>query len=257
MSKQIEHSIKILIFLCINSKYYLDNQNVNGTVINTTIKKTLAISSGSIEALKWSGMLFMTIDHANRIFFNQQFYQAYCAGRLAMPLFAFVFAYNLARVEPISLEMYNKTLMRLIFFGVLATPAYIAMNHIQRWFPLNILFAFLIVLSMLYLYDKGKWSLSICIFLIGGIFVEYSWSVLLLCASFWLFSKKPSVIAILPGLAGYSLLYILNDNNWGLAALPIIFLATQVDLKIPRWHYFFWIYYPAHMTLFYLIYKFI
>ena len=199
----------------------------------------------------------MTIDHVNRIFFNQQFYQAYCVGRLAMPLFAFVFAYNLARVEPISLDIFNKTLKRLVLFGVLATPAYIAMNHIEGLFPLNILFAFLVVLAMLYVYGKGQWQLSVCIFLFGGIFVEYSWSVLLLCASFWCFCKRSSAISIVFGLAGYILLYILNDNNWGLAALPIILLATLVDLKIPRWHYFFWVYYPAHMTLFYLIYKFI
>ena len=199
----------------------------------------------------------MTIDHVNRIFFNQQFYQAYCAGRLAMPLFAFVFAYNLARVEPMSLDIYNKTLKRLVFFGVLATPAYIAMNHIEGLFPLNILFAFLVVLAMLYVYGKGQWQLSVCIFLLGGIYVEYSWSVLLLCASFWCFCKRPSATSIFLGLAGYSLLYILNGNNWGLAALPIILLATVVDLKIPRWHYFFWDYYPAHMTLLYLIYKFI
>lgn len=197
----------------------------------------------------------MTIDHINRVFFNQKFYLAYCAGRLAMPLFAFVLAYNLARVEPISPEIYNKTCKRLIFFGVLATPAYIAMNHIEGLFPLNILFAFLVALTVLYCYEKGKAAFpwSICLFLIGGIFIEYSWSVLLLCFSFWSFCKKISFRAILMGIAGFVLLYKLNENNWGLAALPLIWLATFIDLKIPRWRYLFWIYYPTHMTLFCLI----
>lgn len=197
----------------------------------------------------------MTLDHINRVFFNQKFYLAYCAGRLAMPLFAFVFAYNLARVEPIPSEVYIKTCKRLIVFGVLATPAYIAMNNIEGLFPLNILFAFLVALTVLYCYEKGKaaFPLSICLFLIGGIFIEYNWSVLLLCASFWVFCKKPSLHSILMGIAGFILLSKLNENSWGLAALPLILLATLINLKIPRWRYLFWIYYPVHMTLFCLL----
>jgi len=201
----------------------------------------------------------MTLDHINRFFLNESYYSFYCAGRLAMPLFAFVFAYNLARTELITQEIYTKTVKRLVFFGLLATPAFIAMRRLEGLVPLNILFTFLVALTCIFFYEKGQKGMlfSVVCFLLGGLVVEYSWAGLLLTSAFWFYCKKSLILSLFMGLIAFPLLYVVNGNNWALAALLFISLAMVVDLKIPRYRYLFWIYYPAHLSVFYLINRFI
>ena len=212
------------------------------------------VSSGTIEALKWLGLITMTIDHINRIFLNMTYDSLYSIGRLALPLFAFVFAYNLAQNEGVS-SVYFKYFKRFIFFGLLATPGYIAMRKFEGLFPLNIMFTLLAAALTIYFYDKEDPNLPMAVFcgLIGGMLVEFNWAGVVLCVGFWLYCKKPTFAAMLMLLAGYTLLYYSNENNWGLASLPIISLLIPFDLKIPRLRFLFWIYYPAHLSLFVVI----
>ena len=85
------------------------------------------IADGSIEGLKWLAMVAMTFDHMNRIFFSMGNDLFYNIGRIAMPIFAFVFVYNIARSTEFVPANYYKSFKRLVFFGLLATPAYVAM----------------------------------------------------------------------------------------------------------------------------------
>lgn len=73
------------------------------------------------------------------LFYASSIQTLYCIGRLAMPLFAFIFAYNLARPDALPRGLYSKVLVRLVIFGAIATPGYIAMRHLQFIWPLNIL----------------------------------------------------------------------------------------------------------------------
>ena len=57
----------------------------------------VTISGGTLEALKWLGLVLMVLDHANKYLFAHAIPGAFEAGRLAMPIFGFVLAYNLAR----------------------------------------------------------------------------------------------------------------------------------------------------------------
>jgi hypothetical protein len=40
-----------------------------------------------------------------------------------------------------------------------------------------------------------------------------------------------------------------NRNFWAMTAIPVIFLAPQIKLNIPRIRYAFYIYYPAHLAV--------
>lgn len=209
-----------------------------------------------MEAVKWIALLSMTADHANRFFYEGSIYAAYCFGRLAMPLFAFIFAYNLARPDALERGLYSSTLNRLILFGILATPAYIAMRATNHLLPLNIMFSLALATLCLYLYDEGGFNnriFSLFVFYISGYLVEYNWITPLICITSWFFCKKPTVIRLLFCLLPFVLLNQNNLNAWSLLAIPIIFVATIVDIKIPRIRHFFYYFYPIHLTLFYIL----
>ena len=101
----------------------------------------------------------------------------------------------------------------------------------------------------IYFYEKeGPSARVIVCFLIGGMLVEYNWVGLAICFSSWQYCKKPTLISLITCLVAYLILDFANDSNWTLLAIPIIILATQINVKIPRWRYFFWVYYPLHLT---------
>lgn len=216
----------------------------------------LTISSGSVEALKWIALLSMSIDHFNRFFLDSGNNLAYKAGRIAMPLFAFIFAYNLARTSPITSTIYLKSFKRLVLFGTLATPGYMVMQHLNFILPLNIMFMFLVSVSLFFLIDQKRrmdLTLAILLFLIGGLFVEYNWIGILLCLCCWVYLRSHSLFALLGWVVAYWLLDLANGNHWALLSLPLILLATQIEIKLPRIPYLFYIYYPFHLSLFWVV----
>lgn len=209
-----------------------------------------------MEAVKWIALLSMTIDHANRFFYDGTIYPAYCFGRLAMPLFAFIFAYNLARPDAMARGLYASTINRLILFGLLATPAYIAMRTSDQWLPLNIMFSLALATICLYLYEEGSFNnriLALFVLYIGGYFVEYNWITPLICITIWFYCKKATIIRLVFCFLPFILLDQNNLNDWALLAIPIVMLATQIDLHIPRIRHFFYYFYPLHLTLFYFL----
>ncbi|MGC1183181.1 TraX family protein [Legionella sp.] len=215
---------------------------------------TIHINSGSMEAIKWIALLSMTIDHLNRFFFDTTIYSAYCAGRLAMPLFAFIFAYNLAQPDALPRGLYSKATQRLLFFGLLATPAYIAMR--QDIWPLNIMFTLAAATVSLFFYEQGNSRgrlISFSIFLISGPFVEYLWIGNFFCITAWFYCKRPSITRLLTCLVAYLFLGELNGNHWAVLSLVFIIAATKIKIKLPRIRHFFYYYYPAHLWIMYLI----
>ena len=213
----------------------------------------LAVSDGTIEALKWLALVLMTLDHINKYLFAEKLPGFFELGRLAMPLFGFVLAYNLARPGALQRGTHLHAIERLALFGVVATPFFIGMGGLGwGWWPLNIMFMLLTATGLIYLIEKGD-AVSLvaagALFFFGGFLVEFWWFALAYCVAAWWYCKSPSKRALVLWIAAAASLYVVNRNYWALAALPVIFAAPYIDLKMPRIRYAFYIYYPAHLAV--------
>lgn len=211
------------------------------------------ISNGTIEALKWIALFLMTLDHINKYIFNEKLPAMFEIGRIAMPLFGFVLAYNLARPNTLESGAYLRTMKRLMFWGVVSSPFFIALGGLAAgWWPLNIMFMLLLSTVILYLVEKGGSAnivAAIVVFLVGGAFVEFWWFALIFCLAAWWYCKTTSKAALFVWLLASASLYVVNRNLWALAAMPLILGAPFVQMKMPRFRYIFYAYYPLHLML--------
>lgn len=215
------------------------------------------ISSGAIEGLKWAGLLFMTIDHVNKYLFNGVHEWMFAFGRLAMPLFAIVLAYNLARSSELNRDALKRVAKRLLFFGLVATPPYILLGGVvDGWWPLNILFTLLVATACIYCLDSPQVShkvIGALLFLAAGSIVEFWWPAILFIVLCYLYfrTEKP-LLLVLCALALASL-YFINGNMWALLAILVIPAAPYVSIQLPRCRRFFYLFYPAHLVALLLI----
>ncbi len=229
----------------------------HGEMVRFANLPRLALANGTVELLKWLALLFMTADHFNKYLYNGTILGLTEIGRLAMPLFAFVFAYNLSRPETLERGVYPRVLKRLATIGAVSTVPYIALGGVTYgWWPLNILFTLLVSAAILFLLEKGgkrRIQAAVAIFIVGGAIVEFWWPAIIITLAAWQYCKQPNYPALATWIAATSSLYVINGNWWALATLPIIFTSPYMRLDFPRWRNAFYIYYPAHLAVLWLM----
>ena len=213
----------------------------------------LRLSSGSIELLKWLAAMLMTLDHINRLLLNNSVPSLYALGRIAMPLFAFVLAYNLAQSQSYVSGIHLRVIKRLAFFALISMIPFSALNNLlQGWLPLNILFMLLfgtVIIAVLESNIKAKLALAIFLFILAGAVIEYWWAGLGLFIFFWRCVRTITWVNILGVVVFLLLLGNVNNNEWAFAVLPIIYAATQIKFEIPRVKHFFYLFYPLHLSI--------
>jgi hypothetical protein len=211
------------------------------------------ISNGSLEALKWVGLLLMTGDHINKYLLHEASPALYALGRIVMPLFGFVLMVNLTRAGALETGLHLRVMKRLAIFALLATPAFV---HLVDWWPLNILATLWLATLIVRLLERGgrtRRCAALIAFLLGGSMVEFWWPALLCCLAAWALLRRPSGLRLLLwGLATASLA-VINGNFAALAALPLIWGASQIDIPMPRSRWVFYAFYPAHLSLLVLV----
>ncbi len=198
----------------------------------------------------------MTLDHFNKVILNSSFPLMSDVGRLAMPIFGFVLAYNLARGNALSRNVHLNAIKRMVAIGIIATPFYIPTLGVGSWLPLNIMFTLLLVTLIIYVIEKGSWYREIAVMVLivyGSMLVDYLWFGVIYCLAVWFFCKKPSIFGLIFWLASAIGLFYVNANYLAIYALPLIYMATKVDIKMPRLRSAFYIYYPTHLMLLWAI----
>lgn len=211
----------------------------------------IVLSDGALEGLKWVALCAMLFDHVERLVLSgPSFGDATIFGRLAFPLFAFILGYNLARPGA-DANVYRRVLMRLFVFGLLSIPATFSLFGSAR---LNILFTLATAVGILWLWrfrHRNRWLVfSLSLWLLLGSVLEYAWfGVGLVLAHYAWVRTRGSLLGITALILGYSGLAVSNGNHWGTAALILILLATGLSVKIPRLKWFFYAFYPLHLTI--------
>jgi len=227
------------------------------TISAKTKTDIFVLSNGTVELLKWLALFFMTLDHFNKYVYSGTIPYLYEIGRLAMPLFSFVFAYNLARPKTLQNNVYQRVLSRLFVIGLISCVPFIALSPVKFGFwPLNILFTLFfsgLIIFILEKNNKHHLLLALVVFILGGSLVEFWWPALLMTISVWLYLKTFNKEYLFLWIFSVCSLFIINNNFYALLALPIIYIATKVNVEFPRWKYAFYIYYPGHLIIIWLM----
>jgi hypothetical protein len=201
-----------------------------------------ALSSGTVEALKWFAFVCMVVDHANTIWLGRSEAWMYAVGRIAMPIFAVVFGYNVVRSrDP------QAVIRRLLVIGVLVQP--VAMLTINRGelLPGNILLTFAAGALLWQMIEARRWVVAWVLLVASGLVVDYSVvGVALVAVSAAYFQHRAKGYLFLAG--GLSVaLCVMNGNLWALVGFAVVMAAGWVPLTVPRLRWAFLAAYPAHM----------
>jgi TraX protein len=217
----------------------------------------LVIPDGSLEALKWLALVLMTLDHVNKYLLHSTLPAMFNAGRIAMPVFAIVLAHNLARPGALATGSYRRAIKRMAIAGTVTTLPFVALGGLGwGWWPLNIMFTFLVATGAMALIDSGQTAKRIAaaaLLGIGGLFVEFWWPALALLMATWSYTNRPNWAAVTVGVAGLASLHWINHNDSAWAALPLVLLASRTNLPLPKLRWVFYVFYPAHLALIWLV----
>lgn len=214
------------------------------------------------DLLKIIAIATMVIDHIGRILYPDfVFFQA--IGRLAFPLFAYLIVLG---VE--STKKPLKYMVTLLVFAVISQIPYFLAFGIQPFERLNILFSLLLSALSIYYYGKRNILAFIPLLLSVVLMTEGSYYVVLTAVCMKLLKDNPKlgVLALVALNLQFLFMPELESQIQILAlfAVPLVFLHTKNWLKkeilIPETSlayttrkYFFYVFYPLHLAMLFLI----
>ena len=238
--------------------------------------------------LKLVAIVTMTVDHIGYMLFP--FATGFrIIGRIAFPIFAFLIAYGCTKTRNLSLYF-----LRLFGFGVWLQAAWLLF---MPTYNMNIFFTLSLGVACIWLIEKMRFVLDrpfLCVLgaiplicLIMGTAelarTDYGTSGVFLIILFWaglklleymraknfrVMATPASSVAIralivMTALVLFNLMYSLLYNYYGIqwySLFAVLFLALFWDkkLKIPTWEkWAFYLYFPVHMVVLYLIQTFL
>ncbi len=207
--------------------------------------KLPAFAGGTLTALKWLAVVLMVADHVDWLLLDNALGVHASLGRLVFPVFGWVIAYNLARPGAIDAGVHQRMLVRLAAIGAIAAPAYV---YLAGWLPLNIMFTLSLLVAITWAIERGHILLAAAAFAVAGGFVDYQWFGLTFALGVWA-AYRFNPAWIIAGLAGLAGLYVVNGNLAALWALPVLALASQLQLQLPRHQFAFYAVYPLHLAV--------
>jgi hypothetical protein len=214
------------------------------------------------ELLKIIAIVTMVSDHIGKILYPDLLLLQ-IIGRLSFPLFAYLVVLG---VE--STKKPRKYMATLLSFAVIAQVPYFLAFGIQPFERLNILFSLFLCAVTLYFYNKRSPLALVPLLLSIILMTEGSYYVVLTAVGMKLLKDKPKIGALALVALNLPFLFIPDFESQiqilSLLAVPLIFLHIKGWLKkemlIPEnslaystRKYFFYVFYPLHLALLFLI----
>ncbi len=200
--------------------------------------------------LKLIALITMLIDHVGFIFFPYDLTWR-LIGRLAFPIFAFGIAEGYTYTRD-----WRKYLLRLLILAIISQPIFLLTFKSS---DLNVVFTLAGGLLLIHCYESLKpWFLkylSIILVLVSAWYFNFEYGALgvLLILVFYIFRKKPFLFIIIGSLI-FVVYSIMNQHLIYLGSIAALFLIQSIPrkrLKLGR--YFFYIFYPGHLLVLYLL----
>ena len=214
------------------------------------------------ELLKIIAIVTMVSDHVSKILYPDLLLLQ-IIGRLSFPLFAYLVVLG---VE--STKKPRKYMATLLSFAVIAQFPYYLAFGIQPFDRLNILFSLFLCAVTIYYYNKRSPLALVPLLLSIILMTEGSYYVVLTAVGMKLLKDKPKIGALALVALNLQFLFIPDFESQiqilSLLAVPLIFLHIKGRLKkeilIPEnslaystRKYFFYVFYPLHLALLFLI----
>lgn len=209
------------------------------------------------ELLKWIAIITMTVDHVGAVLFPE-FEVLRWIGRLSFPLFAYLLVLGMESTRNV-----RKYFTRLFIFALISqVPFFLAIDY-EPFESLNIFFTLSFGLWFVYFFKKGSFVAFVPVF--ASLFLPFDYGIygIALIGCMYMLTKNQNFGALLVVLLNALFLVSISSQILSLFALPLILLHNNGSLgtikfsegfKIPAWRkYFFYIYYPLHLALLYLI----
>ena len=221
-------------------------------------KKKFAVLDGT--ALKLIALASMVLDHVGDNFFPGQIWMR-VLGRIAMPLFAFCVAEGFCHTRN-----KGRYLLRL---GLFALISEIPFDLVTAGEPLefshqNIMLTFFWAILALLCYEritagkasKGQLALGCLVLLASGLGsvvlgMDYNLLAVGLVFLFYLLRQNPIPVRCLAGMAYHALLRNMGLYWFGLLGFIPIFLYN--GKRGPGLKWLFYLFYPGHLLLIYLL----
>lgn len=216
--------------------------------------------------IKLFAVLFMCCDHIGKAFFPNSYF-LYLLGVCSFPLFAFQIVQGYLHTSDV-----KKYLKRLSLFALISqVPFMLFIYKISgNIYKFNIFFTLSLGVLLIYIFDKVpnkiyKILSMLAIFAISIIFpIDYGfWGLLLILSFFILRNNKIlfSISYILLCISKYLPLFFYYSKPIYLyflicTIIPLCFMLLYNSKQGPKIKAFFYMFYPIHLSIIYLLFNF-
>jgi hypothetical protein len=210
------------------------------------------------ELLKWIAIITMTVDHVGAILYPE-FTVLRFIGRLSFPLFAYLLMLGTETTRNIR----NYFIRLFIFAFISQVPFFLALDC-GPFDSLNIFFTLSAGLLFIHFFKKG--SLFVVVPLLASLVLPFDYGIYGIAMIGCMYILKENTKFGVFSLVLLNMLFLvpLNTQFLSISAIPLILLhkngslnitkETSEEVRIPLWRkYFFYVYYPLHLTLLYLV----
>ena len=209
------------------------------------------------ELLKWTAMITMTVDHVGVIFYPE-FTVLRFIGRLSFPLFAYLLILGMENTRNV-----RNYFIRLFIFALISQlPFFLALDY-GPFDLLNIFFT--LSFGLLFIYFFKKSSVFVLVPVFASLVLPFDYGIYGIAVMGCMYILKENTKFGVVSLVLLNMLFLVpwNSQFLSISAIPLILLhktgslnitKETTEITIPLWRkYFFYIYYPLHLTLLYII----